>query len=337
VISAKPDADSKAIFELQHCFDGQFTPEIPEDPEETGLEQCPGLICNYNVELTEYYGATALKHKPWVIGSANAYLQVLKGGYRWEQFPGSNFEDDYVNGTVNFLTNRPRARLQGIAQPDWLYFYVKDVETDLKLAVNVVYQDASDDQTTLYTVATSAKAMVYRVPCGYTQLGIGALNPAKVVKYWEVSITNAGGDPLTETMRFYADFRSYPREKYLLWENLFGAMEVLRCTGEFAEGKELEELEAIGLQDQDYTRATGNHGQYAPATQETITLNSGILEKPWLPWLSELAESTLFYLAYDDEWQKLVVNKDALKDIQASNITAQGFTLPAKWANLNQV
>src|SRR5690606_10248674 len=110
-------------------------------------------------------------------------FEVLNGGIP-KQF-ATDFFGDYIPTHKNFLNWHPGDKRVDINQPELLYFYLYDeAATGLLLRVTVTYSDKSSHTVDKFTLSDVTAGSIYRMPVGYTQLDIGAINGAKTpVKY----------------------------------------------------------------------------------------------------------------------------------------------------------
>ena len=127
-----------------------------------------------------------------------------------------------------FLTHAPRSGMAlTIHQPYFLSMLNTDATT-LRVLVEVVFSDSTSEIIQPYSIVSLEAYDVLEIPVGYEQLKLGSLE--KEVSGWGVYVSNDAGTVLTEKMNFLVT-RSFPYDRYWLWENSFGCYEVLRTYG----------------------------------------------------------------------------------------------------------
>lgn len=326
-------------FELQKAFEGLFDIDIPADAEEAAITNCPNMIKSYWLQTFEFFGATALPYNRIEVGSANNYKQVIKGGMRWNDWPSGLFLANYcTNAEVLCLTKQPRTKVVATDQPEWLYFYLDDDTSNIKVLVDVTFDNGStaplDSQ---YIAGTTTGKKIYRFAVGYGQLELAGMSSVLQVVSWQARVVNGAEVPITETFTYYLDYRNYEVETTLLFENYFGAMDTLRCTGQVVEGIEASAIDAIGVLDPAYAEADGNMTQWQNNSRDKLTIYTGHKTQDEIRWLRELVDSPSIYMIENGNWVRLWLNKEAFDEVTRTNQALNGFALEFKRANLNRI
>jgi hypothetical protein len=298
-LSAKlvPDSSDNAVFELQ---DGasDFFPFTDFNPYAVMDMQ---LITD-NVVTAQFHQAEAYGD-PQVIQTINLVdtFKIINGGIPKQI--SSDFFSEILPATKQFLTWHPLRKRVTQDQPELLHFLVYlDTITELNLLVKLYFTDGTDSTHTIDTVADVAEEQIYRLPAGYTQLGLSVLAGEKKIKKYELWLTDQADAVISEIRTFAVEYQRVPETRFWLFTNSLGMFEIMRTEGKSSESHGIERESSSNYLPNGYSRVLGEMRTRVLGSSETMDLSSGYLDsKEQALWAKEILLSDKVYLLTVDQ------------------------------------
>jgi hypothetical protein len=293
-LSAKlvPDSLDNTTFELQ---DGaaDFFPFTDFNPY--GVVDMQAITDN--VVTAQFHQAEAYGD-PQVIQTLSLVdtFKIINGGIPKQFTP--DFFLDILPISKSFLTWHPLTKRVTQDQPELLHFlsYSEDITT-IKLLVKLYFTDDTDSTHTIDTVTGVGAEQIYRLPAGYTQLGISTLAAAKRVKKYELWITDQADAVVSEVRTFTVDYQRLPETRFWLFTNSLGMFEILRTDGKASESHDLEREMSSNYLPNGYARVLGEMQSRVLGSTESIDISTGYLDsKSEALWAKEILLSEQVYL-----------------------------------------
>lgn len=292
-----PDADDNAVFEIQDGL-ADFFPFTDFNPYSVVDMQ---LITD-NIVTAQFYQAESYGD-PQVDQTASLVdtFKVLNGGLPKQI--REDFFTEILPVTKQFLTWAPTRKRVTQTQPELLHFYVyTDAITELNLIVKLYFTDGTDSTHTIDTVTGVAEEDIYRMPAGFTQLGISTLAASKTVKKYELWLTDQLDAIVSEVRTYALDYLSTPENRFWLFSNSLGMFEILRTEGKAIESHEITRETSSNYLPNGYALSLGEIQSRTLGSMETLEVSTGYLDsKTEALWAKEiLLSEKVFLLTADD-------------------------------------
>jgi len=300
-LSEEPDATGNAEFDLSELFDSIFEQFDPPHNAPTAIERVIRHQFLYSCRATEVFGDPPVINDTINISDKTA----VHGGLAKELFPGNTFWQDQTNPAIllkQFLTRCPDKKIVGPEQPEYLYYFLHDtLVSEFEVEVKVFFTDLTNQTIIAYTQAVADFDYIWKIPCGYKQLNLAAVNPAKTVKYYEVKLNDTTPDPnsaISQTRTFVLDYKYYKTQRYIHFLNSLGGYDSFRCIGEASLSGEYTDTFYNKLLPSDYFPYMTETGVNNTEEDLLHKLNTGMrnLAKKHLAWLRDLRLSRSVYL-----------------------------------------
>lgn len=291
-----PDVDDNAVFELQDGL-ADFFPFTDFNPYAVVDMQ---LITDNIVEAqffkAESYGEPQVDQTATLVDT----FKVLNGGIPKEI--AQSFFADILPVTKQFLTWAPLRKRVTQTQPELLHFYVYDEAiTELNLIVKLYFTDGTNSTHTIDTVTGVLEEQIYRIPAGYTQMGLAALASAKVVKKYELWLTDQEDAIVSEVRTYAMEYLDTPENRFWLFTNSLGVFEIIRTEGKASESHELTRETSSNYLPQDYDRTLGEIQSRVLGSMQTLDVSTGYLDsKTEALWAKEILLSERVFLLTAD-------------------------------------
>jgi hypothetical protein len=206
------------------------------------LESCPPDFGQATIRvcdtLTGSYYTKALRYDgPMLIDATllpSGY--VFRGGIGpldYQDF-GRTFFTRHTEGR-KFLTYKPDSCLIRTDQPEFLAYLTNfsPVPSELRLRVEVTFQDGSHSTFTALSLVGITAMTVYSIPVGMIALGLNA--QPKLVQLYRLWVSNQQDERLSEVRSYRVDRTAVRQVRYILFENSLGAFDTLAMTGDGTE------------------------------------------------------------------------------------------------------
>lgn len=295
----------------------EFTAPLPD---QVGFAACAGLI-------TPYLTQTWIEHAGDVVAGSLQTLPLeyaFKGALSVEQFAGwrDDFFTTYLSQTRQFLTWQPARKWVETDQPEFLYHLVNYTPTpaELRLRVEVTYQDGSSEMLTPFTASSISQYTVYSVPVGFMALGLPQREVAtgKVVHAYQVWLSNETNGRLTEVRTYDVNREYLPNKLFLLFANSLGGFDTLRCTGQSTRRLIVKGTDIQRALDPAYLPSSAELLKLNRRGERTLTVGTGLRDGDELDYLSEVVLSEQVYVVTQEGFVSLTLptSGDASLDLR---------------------
>lgn len=245
-VYAKPlttpaDSATKAVFfnlsERVRRYLSNYDPEILESTDILNIIE--NVNTRYYYEFFEFYGSSPVAKKVYrsdvqyaLYGALN-FIDYTQSSY-W--YTGWYF-DATVYPLTRWLSWLPDVRYVPKKQPCWISWLnnhdrAAHSNEDYYLRVEITYTDNTTHYFDAVTDSDSDQWETLCFKCGYEQLGLEGINPAKVVKKWTVWIDHE--TPSRAAITTSITFVLIPDnhlQRFFVYPNSFGCPESIRVIG----------------------------------------------------------------------------------------------------------
>jgi hypothetical protein len=287
-----PDADDNAVFELQDGL-ADFFPFTDFNPYAVvGMQQITDNVVKAQFLQAESYGDPQVDQASTLVDT----FKVINGGLPKQIL--DNFFADILPVTKQFLTWAPLRKRVTQTQPELLHFYVyTDTITELNLIVKLYFTDGTDSTHTIDTETGIEEEQVWRLPAGFTQLGLSTLASGKTVKKYELWLTNQSDAIISEVRTYAMEYVEATENRFWLFTNSLGMFEILRTEGKTTESHELTRETSSNYLPNGYALAMGEIQSRVLGSMETLDVSTGYLDsKTEALWAKEILLSERVFL-----------------------------------------
>jgi hypothetical protein len=291
-----PDADDNAVFELQDGL-ADFFPFTDFNPYAVvGMHQITDNVVKAQFLQAESYGDPQVDQASTLVDT----FKVINGGLPKQIL--DNFFADILPVTKQFLTWAPLRKRVTQTQPELLHFYIyTDTITELNLIVKLYFTDGTDSTHTIDTETGIEEEQVWRLPAGFTQLGLSALASGKTVKKYELWLTNQSDTIISEVRTYAMEYVEATENRFWLFTNSLGMFEILRTEGKTTESHELTRETSSNYLPNGYALAMGEIQSRVLGSMETLDVSTGYLDsKTEALWAKEILLSERVFLLTAD-------------------------------------
>jgi hypothetical protein len=287
-----PDADDNAVFELQDGL-ADFFPFTDFNPYAVvGMQQITDNVVKAQFLQAESYGDPQVDQASTLVDT----FKVINGGLPKQIL--DNFFADILPVTKQFLTWAPLRKRVTQTQPELLHFYVyTDTITELNLIVKLYFTDGTDSTHTIDTETGIEEEQVWRLPAGFTQLGLSTLAAGKTVKKYELWLTNQSDAIISEIRTYAMEYVEATENRFWLFTNSLGMFEILRTEGKTTESHELTRETSSNYLPNGYALDMGEIQSRVLGSMETLDVSTGYLDsKTEALWAKEILLSERVFL-----------------------------------------
>jgi hypothetical protein len=287
-----PDADDNAVFELQDGL-ADFFPFTDFNPYAVvGMQQITDNVVKAQFLQAESYGDPQVDQASTLVDT----FKVINGGLPKQIL--DNFFADILPVTKQFLTWAPLRKRVTQTQPELLHFYVyTDTMTELNLIVKLYFTDGTDSTHTIDTETGIEEEQVWRLPAGFTQLGLSTLAAGKTVKKYELWLTNQSDAIISEVRTYAMEYVEATENRFWLFTNSLGMFEILRTEGKTTESHELTRETSSNYLPNGYALDMGEIQSRVLGSMETLDVSTGYLDsKTEALWAKEILLSERVFL-----------------------------------------
>lgn len=292
-----PDENDNAVFEIQDGL-ADFFPFTDFNPYGVvDMQLCTDNIVEAQFYQAESYGDPQVDQSLSLVDT----FKAINGGIP------KQIADDFITETLpvtkQFLTWHPSRKRVTQSQPELLHFLVYDENiTELNLIVKVYFTDGTNTTVTKDTVTSVVLDQVYRMPAGYTALGLSLVDGTKRVQKYDISLTDQADAVVSEVRTYVVDYLDNPDTRYWLFSNSLGMFEVMRTEGKGSAGMEIERETSSGFLPNGYDRSRGELQSRVLGSVETLRVSSGFLDsKDEALWAKEILLSEKVFLITADQ------------------------------------
>jgi len=310
-----PDADDTAVFEIQDGL-ADFFPWTDFNPYTiVGFGLITDNIVRAQFYQTESYGDPPVNQ---TLALVDTFLS-LNGGIPKEI--SDDFFTEILPSTKQFLTWSPLRRQVTQSQPEILHFYVYDEAiTELHLMVKLYFTDGTDSEHEITDQTGVSEEEVYRLPAGYTLLGLSVLADGKTVKKYELWLEDQSEALISEVRTYVVDQLSTPENRYWMFVNSLGMPEILRTEGKSSLSIDIQRETASNFLPNGYSRTLGEVRNRVLGTTDTLDVSTGFLSsKEEALWAKEILLSDRVYLLTVDERIPYLITTKTYQPYQDKN------------------
>lgn len=223
-----------ANFEIQELLHGLLESTVPP----FGIDEitlCQAVVLPFYTKAIRKNGNTLINEN--LLPSSF----VFRGGFEDSYYSSykDRFFTAYLGANRAFLTWKPNAVMIRPNQPEFLGFLTNfsPSPSELRLRVEITYEDWSSETITAKTLANIAAMAVYNIPVGPTQLNLhNRLNATnKPVIRYTVWVSNENNERLSQERTYLIDRRYTKNVRFFLFQNSLGMWDTLDCYGDGTE------------------------------------------------------------------------------------------------------
>jgi hypothetical protein len=299
----RPDANGQVEIDLAQILDNETQATFPGPPIPAFDQDEPYVLPTYK----NYYITYQEDYVDFAGSPTTAPIKaVLYGGlYQEADFFDAASSTNSLVGDYDI----PGGKTVGPDQPEFVSWY--NYTGDIK-RVYIEVESVDEDGTVAISAHYSANTIdvqpdqVITFPIGPNTLGLSATRMA-----YTVQVVEQTSDIRFSEARKYkidVDYRRYSR--YLMYLNIFGAPETLRCTGAFTEGIDMERRIAAVLQN-NTTILRYAKQQYSADFEQLFTYRTGYLEMEEINALKDLLIHNQVYEVSADGFTAILINTNS--------------------------
>ncbi|MDJ1472827.1 SprB repeat-containing protein [Xanthocytophaga flava] len=331
VLEQPADSNGSTTFEVQTILDAQLKPYLPEG-KETIVSRADSVFKRFYLRYTEKFGSPAVP---------GAYTQadiryVLLGGLSFEEYSRNTFFTSYLPSVRPFFSWEPVTKEVFSDQPEYLY-YMPDSFTLGSFQINcqITFTDGTTHSFVAFTVSDVKRYELYCIPAGFAQLGLDTKQPAKTVQSWQINISGANSQTISQT-RYYTLKSEYVAQKrYFLYLNSLGGYNTLCVTGKSTLELEPQSTNLEKIRPVNYKASAGEITTVRKYAETTLKITTQPFKADQLRALSDfvISESVILfrnnrYLGGVVEMKTAIVHDETSTD----NSLAFEFTLPKSFS-----
>jgi SprB-like repeat protein len=213
------DTDGKTIFDVQDVIYSYLMDSLPAWNENT-IKLADGHFIRFYLKHAEKWG-----DPPAVKGlvQEDTFFASL-GGLSDLEHSADTFQATFMAAQKPFFTWEPLEQDVYEEMQPYLHFMVNVFNLGgIELHGVITYTDGTTTSLELLNaIAVTKRFEVYRVPVGYTALGLAAINPAKGVAKYEVWMEDDAGNVISEIRTYNLVKRPYYSRIFIYLNSLGG-------------------------------------------------------------------------------------------------------------------
>lgn len=264
------------------------------------------MVVEYSASFAERYGGVVYRM------FLDDVRYAIAGGLSREALVFFNDKDqayfDAPSNKKRFLTWAPLVKQTTRNMTEKLYWLLVDTgDLYFDLCGIIHYVDGTSDNMNSVSISFTQTVSVIEIEVGYHRLKIGAYQPSKVVKSWEVWIENTNG-VASEVRRFEIDEVFRENERRFLFRNSLSGYDTFRCLGVQESNVDYERSEAMQVLDAVETSQNAPKVQYNLTEEQKFKANSGWVTAEQKQWLRDLLISDEIYEIVGTRLFKVVID-----------------------------
>ena len=272
-LSATRAADGGYYFDVSALVDGYLTDQQPILDDIAIRNASENMLTRYLIKVGEAYGSPIAPQG----FSSKASRTALRGRNPLEMVgtAGNTLPTGTFPNHAMPLTRRPAAKRVTKAQNEFIYLLSIVGSAGISISVAVFFTDGTTGTISAYAPPTSSGTQVYVVPCGYTQLGIGAVNPSKTVRSYTVNFA-LGSPPVGDiTLDFTVMDTCPPHMRYLIFRNELGGYDTIQLHGAMQKSGAHERQRGQYILPDNYTSLNREAFDYDTSSQDEYEAHTG--------------------------------------------------------------
>lgn len=273
-LSATRAADGKYYFDVSALVDGYVADHQPILDDIAIRVASESMLVRYLIRAGEAYGSPiapqgfATKISRTALRGRNAIETVGTAG---NTLPTGTYA---AQGFMP-LTGRPLSKKVTKAQNEFLYLLTTS-GSNWSISGLVTFTDGTTGAMTPLTPATVTAYQVYALPMGYTQLGIGAVNPAKTVRSYTVNISLGDPTPTGDiSLTFELMGTCPPHMRYLIFRNELGGYDTIQLQGALQKSGQADRQRGQYILPANYTALSRQAFDYDTSSQDEYEAHTG--------------------------------------------------------------
>lgn len=225
------------------------------------------------------------------------YLAVYGG---LDAFAFASFDFfDRLNTSKQFLTWAPNDKAVNFGQEDYLNFYVYGASfVQLKLQVKAYFDDGTN-ATAITKTSACVYGSIYQIPAGPQNSGAAAINPAKTLSKYEVSLLNQSDSLISEVRTYTVNAVTHPLTRYILFVNSLGTHEVHALKGVKNAESSVEKEMVQRYLPLSYAPMRGQFAVGDATLSKKYSMSTGLFEGPladdWVDYFTDLLLTNFCY------------------------------------------
>jgi hypothetical protein len=314
----RPDANGQVEVDLSQILDNEIQASFPGPPIPAFDESDPYVLPNYkNYYITYQEDYVNFAGSPTTAPTKS----VLYGGlYQEADF----FADASSTNSLVGDYNIPSGKRVSYDQPEFISWYNY---TGSVARVYVEVESVDEDGTLAITAHYSANTIdvqpgqIITFPIGPETLGLSATR----VAYTAQVVEQVSDTRFSEARKYRIDVDYQRYIRYLMYLNIFGAPETLRCTGAFTEGIDVERRIAAVLQN-NTTILRYAKQQYSADFEQLFTYRTGYLAMEEINALKDLLIHNQVYEVSADGFTAILINTNSFQYTESDFLFSLQFS-----------
>ncbi len=296
----EPDAEGEVNFNIKDLFSDKLYTEFAY-PESYFINKRENICKKYYVKYGERYGlppeykAVYQSDYYWVL---NGGVSLIKEAQYNEE--GKSFYTKLLNNWM-FLTWCPNNKIVDIKQIEKLFYLVfKSNTISINLKVLVYFSDGTTSLQTKFTDYLVERFDVYELSVGYGILNLGSINPAKVIKKYDVYLTDQDDNRISDRRTYILDYTVRTNKRYFIFQNSLGGIDSLRTTGIGVKTNEYNFSTIEETLEVNFTTKDRRKKQIVSDKTENYKVNTGWLTENQMEYLQEFYLSNNIYEIFNN-------------------------------------
>lgn len=295
---ANRNQDNIATFDLREYYETSLHTSLVMYINHIHEDGCKSFL----ITFSEYYGNPPYGHN----NIEHSHVICIGRVPAWKQLDFDIQNTNYVDflDVSRVMSWYPLGIAKRVLpnQPELMYVLWPDDDFDT-IEVKVNFSDETSSTVSIPHMAVPPLT-VASFPVGYQELGIGAVNPAKTVVSYEVTIAD-------QTRVFVVDYTPYRQHRFLVFRNSLGGFDTLACTGEADESTEVERKQSNRVYDAENPYRV-QKVEFFNEHSELVKVNTGWLSPAEKNWLNDLLISTEVYEIRGNKQQPVLIKNKSI-------------------------
>ena len=302
LLTSEPDDLGEVDFDISSILDAEIKRSFNDAPLPDVQSDANNFVTRadvtrkYFIRYSEVYGGLS-ENQFWQYGDKKL---IQHGAVSKEDFPKNAFFS-YIQAKEAFLTWMPQGKLLAADQKDFLSWFNFTAGVVVPVInAEVFFTDGTSQLAVLNSFLESFQQQpneVCHVPVGYTQLDLGAVDPAKTVKAWEIFLVDTTtATTISERRRYILDTSCPVCVEDIVYLTSLCLPEVVRTTGQWQKNLNVQRLFIDAPLQPDYKVVNGKEYQYDREGANTFTARTGYMSKAFAEYFQD-------FLLYNSAWQ----------------------------------
>ncbi len=305
-----PDEDSQVEFDISEVLDKYISTLSKELPTyaATSIVATNNIIKTYFVRYHESYG-DPVEHF-YITSSEDRY--VIDGGIKKEDWPSNTITSNLTSNSKRFLTWHPTEKEINNTQREYLYYYMDDSLTSLKLRILITFTDGTTSEFNIKTFSSPAQYVIFIVPTGFEQLSLSTYEVDDLeIKKYTVWMVDQDDNVRSEERTYIIDNFVYESERFFLYKTSLGGYDTIRAIGEADKSSKIDYDLSEKILRSDYTTSDGQKRKGNISFNDEYQVSTGPIDKDTKESLQDLLISEDVHVIISEKFISVeVTNKD---------------------------